>query len=142
MRKVSRSSRVISARIALLAFVAGGLVTSSTGRAGELVLRKGDRVAIVGDSITEQKQYSRFMETYLLACVPELDLTMYQFGWSGERAPGFANRMENDFVPWNATVVNLQNQDYRFSGDEVANNIVLLDGQTIIVGACMTCTPP
>jgi lysophospholipase L1-like esterase len=45
------------------------------------------------------------MELYLLACVPDLELTMYQFGWSGERAPGFANRMENDFVGWQATVV-------------------------------------
>ncbi|MFT5128482.1 MAG: lysophospholipase L1-like esterase [Rhodothermales bacterium] len=73
--------------------------------AQDLVLKKGDRVAIVGDSITEQKQYSKFMELYLLACVPQLDLTVYQFGWSGERAPGFANRMENDFVPWAPTVV-------------------------------------
>ena len=30
---------------------------------------------------------------------------MYQFGWSGERAPGFANRMANDLVPWQPTVV-------------------------------------
>jgi lysophospholipase L1-like esterase len=73
--------------------------------AGDLVLQKGDRVAVVGDSITEQKQYSRFIETYLLACVPQLDLTVCQFGWSGERAPGFANRMDADMVPWQPTVV-------------------------------------
>lgn len=72
---------------------------------GDLILKKGDRIAIVGDSITEQKEYSRFIELYLLACVPELDLTTYQFGWSGEKAPGFANRMENDLVPWKPTVV-------------------------------------
>ena len=30
--------------------------------AGEFHLKKGDRVAVVGDSITEQKQYSRFIE--------------------------------------------------------------------------------
>lgn len=99
-------SRTFSARTALFAIaLAGCLAASGDGVAGELVLRKGDRVAIVGDSITEQKQYSKFMELYLLACVPELELTMYQFGWSGERAPGFANRMENDFVPWKPTVV-------------------------------------
>jgi lysophospholipase L1-like esterase len=86
-------------------FFAGILAAPLSGHAGDLVLKKGDRVAIVGDSITEQKQYSRFMELYLLACVPELNLTMFQFGWSGERAPGFAERMENDFVPWRPTVV-------------------------------------
>lgn len=86
-------------------FFAGVLAAPPSGHAEGLVLKKGDRVAIVGDSITEQKQYSRFMELYLLACVPELELTMFQFGWSGERAPGFAERMENDFVPWRPTVV-------------------------------------
>jgi len=30
-----------------------------------LLLERGDRLAICGDSITEQKMYSRIMETYL-----------------------------------------------------------------------------
>ncbi|MEW6251561.1 MAG: family 16 glycoside hydrolase, partial [Planctomycetota bacterium] len=69
------------------------------------LLQHGDRVAIVGDSITEQKWYSRFMEDYLVACLPELELRVAQFGWSGERAPGFAARMANDLLPWRPTVV-------------------------------------
>ena len=40
--------------------------------AGKLLLEKGDRLAICGDSITEQKMYSRAMETYLTVCTPEL----------------------------------------------------------------------
>jgi hypothetical protein len=67
-------------------FFAGVLAVPPSGHVESLVLKKGDRVAIAGDSITEQKQYSKFMELYLLACVPELELTMFQFGWSGERA--------------------------------------------------------
>lgn len=104
-RHPSMSRTSVSRLGALALLLLGCLACPGTGAAGDLLLRKGDRVAIVGDSITEQKQYSKFMELYLLACVPELDLTVYQFGWSGERAPGFANRMENDFVPWNPTVV-------------------------------------
>ncbi|MCA9193865.1 MAG: DUF1080 domain-containing protein [Planctomycetales bacterium] len=73
--------------------------------AQQLVLKHGDRLAIVGDSITEQKLYSKFIETYLLACHPELDIQTYQFGWGGERAPGFASRMENDLIPWKPDVV-------------------------------------
>jgi hypothetical protein len=38
----------------------------------QLLLKKGDRLAICGDSITEQKMYSRAMETYLTVCVPDL----------------------------------------------------------------------
>ena len=43
-------------------------------RAAESLLHNGDYVAIVGDSITEQKQYSVFMEDYLLMCQPAADL--------------------------------------------------------------------
>jgi lysophospholipase L1-like esterase len=71
----------------------------------EPVLEKGDRLAIIGDSITEQKQYSKFIETYLLACRPELEVQCFQFGWGGEWANGFAHRMENDLVPWMPDVV-------------------------------------
>ena len=64
----------------------------------ELLLEKGDRLAICGDSITEQKQYSLLMETYLTACMPHLEISARQFGWSGEKAEGFSRRMENDVL--------------------------------------------
>src|SRR5438067_6738131 len=68
------------------------------------LLKKGDRLAICGDSITEQKMYSRIMETYLTVCVPELEITVRQYGWSGERAPGFLARMTNDCLRFKPTV--------------------------------------
>jgi len=106
MHLFSIFTRTGAGRSAVFALFLVGLFTAPfSGLAGDLTLKKGDRVAIVGDSITEQKQYSKFIELYLLACVPELELTTFQFGWSGERAPGFADRMENDFVPWHPTVV-------------------------------------
>ncbi len=71
---------------------------------GSLLLKKGDRLAICGDSITEQKQYSRIMETYLTVCVPELNITVRQYGWSGERATGFLNRMTNDCLRFKPTI--------------------------------------
>lgn len=70
----------------------------------ELLLKRGDRLAICGDSITEQKMYSRIMETYLTVCVPQLDVTVRQFGWSGERAPGFLARMKNDTLRFKPTI--------------------------------------
>jgi lysophospholipase L1-like esterase len=69
-----------------------------------LVLRRGDRLAICGDSITEQKMYSRIMEDYLTMCVPELNITVRQYGWSGERAPGFLARMTNDCLRFEPTI--------------------------------------
>jgi lysophospholipase L1-like esterase len=65
-------------------------------------LKPGDNVAIIGDSITEQKLYSLYMESYLLMCKPVESLTATQFGWSGETAGGFLGRMNYAFVPFKA----------------------------------------
>ena len=43
-----------------------------------LLLKKGDRLAICGDSITEQKMYSRIIETYLTVCMPDLNVSVRQ----------------------------------------------------------------
>jgi hypothetical protein len=68
------------------------------------VLRAGDRLAICGDSITEQKRYSRIMETYITVALPELGVRIRQFGWSGEWAAGFLARMTNDVLRFHPTV--------------------------------------
>ncbi|MBN2065094.1 MAG: SGNH/GDSL hydrolase family protein [Sedimentisphaerales bacterium] len=72
--------------------------------ADKLLLAKGDRLAIIGDSITEQKMYSRIMETYLTVCVPQYEITCRQYGWGGERADGFSKRMANDCLRFNPTL--------------------------------------
>jgi lysophospholipase L1-like esterase len=69
-----------------------------------LLLKKGDRLAICGDSITEQKMYSLLMEAYLTASLPELEITARQYGWSGEQAGGFLRRMKNDVLRFKPTI--------------------------------------
>lgn len=71
------------------------------------LLPKDARLAIVGDSITEQKLYSKYIETYLLAVAARPDVHVFQFGWGGETAGGFANRMQNDLAVFKPTVVTL-----------------------------------
>jgi lysophospholipase L1-like esterase len=73
--------------------------------ADELLTKPGDFVAVIGDSITEQKQYSVFIEDYLLMCRPTTNLRVAQFGWGGETAAGFANRMENDMLRFKPTLI-------------------------------------
>ncbi|MBN2560909.1 MAG: SGNH/GDSL hydrolase family protein [Phycisphaerae bacterium] len=68
------------------------------------LLKQGARLAICGDSITEQKMYSRIMETYLTVCVPQLHVAVRQFGWSGEKAPGLQGRLENDVLRFEPTI--------------------------------------
>lgn len=80
------------------------LLAGSTALQAENLLPANARVAIIGDSITEQKLYSRYMEAYLLACTGRPDIHVFQFGWSGERAGGFAARLKNDLSVFNPNV--------------------------------------
>lgn len=86
-------------------------------------LKPGDRLAICGDSITEQKMYSRIIETYLTVCVPELDISVRQYGWSGETAPQFLARMTNDCLRFNPTVettcYGMNDHGYRIYTDSI-----------------------
>ena len=78
------------------------LLLVSTAAAQQL--QRGDNVAVCGDSITEQKIYSVFIEDYLLMCQPAAGLQAHQFGWSGESVPGLVSRMETEVIPFKPTV--------------------------------------
>ncbi|MDD4870749.1 MAG: SGNH/GDSL hydrolase family protein [Kiritimatiellae bacterium] len=88
-----------------------------------LILKTGDRLAICGDSITEQKKYSRIMETYLTVCVPQLKITARQYGWSGETAEGFLARMTNDCLRFHPTIATTcyGMNDYKYRPYDEAN---------------------
>jgi lysophospholipase L1-like esterase len=90
----------------------------------ELLLKPGDRLAICGDSITEQRMYSRIIETYLTVCVPQLQVAVRQFGWSGEKAPEFLARMENDVLRFEPTIATtcygMNDHNYQPYQDEYA----------------------
>ncbi len=104
---------------------------------GGLLLRENDRLAIIGDSITEQKMYSRIMETYLTACLPALKVTVRQYGWGGETAEGFKNRMVNDalrFQPTVATTCYGMN-DHKYRAYDAANGEWYRTNQLAIVQA-------
>ncbi len=88
-----------------------------------LMLKRGDRLAICGDSITEQKMYSRIMETYLTVATPELGITVRQYGWSGETTPGFLGRMSNDCLQFHPNVATtcygMNDHGYRAYEEEI-----------------------
>jgi lysophospholipase L1-like esterase len=83
------------------------------------------RLAIVGDSITEQKLYSKFIEAYIVACSGRSDVRVFQFGWGGETAGGFAGRAVNDLAVFQPTTVTLcygmNDGSYRPFNDQLGN---------------------
>jgi hypothetical protein len=60
------------------------LMVAGLGLAAEAKLQEGDFVAVIGDSITEQRLYSVYTEDYLLMCQPAQKLRAMHFeGVSG-----------------------------------------------------------
>ena len=78
MQKTFRRTRLIAVTLVAAALLAGLAVGAE-----KPVLKKGDRLAVIGDSITEQKMYSKFIEDYVTMCTPELDVWCVQLGWGG-----------------------------------------------------------
>ncbi|MDR1144871.1 MAG: SGNH/GDSL hydrolase family protein [Verrucomicrobiales bacterium] len=75
--------------------------------ASSAALQAGDLIAICGDSITEQKSYSIYLEDYFLMCQPAGNLQAVQLGLGGEGAPSFATRLQADALPYHPTVATI-----------------------------------
>ena len=75
-------------------------------------LRAGDRVLFYGDSITEQRLYTTFVETFVLTRFPTLPVTFINSGWGGDRVTGgvggpIATRLERDVFAHDPTVLTI-----------------------------------
>ncbi len=54
--------------------------------AAQFFVHDGDRVVFLGDSITEQRLYTTYIEAYALTRHPEWKLTFRNVGWGGDTA--------------------------------------------------------
>ena len=64
-----------------------GLMLAVTAlNAGEFFIRDGDRVVFLGDSITEQKLYTTYIEAYALSRHPTWKLSFRNAAWGGDTA--------------------------------------------------------
>ncbi len=54
--------------------------------AADFFIQDGDRVVFLGDSITEQRLYTTYIEAYALTRHPQWQLTFRNVGWGGDTA--------------------------------------------------------
>src|SRR3974390_3421167 len=69
-------------RILFTLFVLAVQVASVS--ATDFLIRDGDRVVFLGDSITEQRLYTTYIEAYALTRHPEWKLWFRNVGWGGD----------------------------------------------------------
>lgn len=62
------------------------LASSALTAEPEFALRDGDRVVLLGDSITEQKLYTTYIEAYTATRFPKQKIDFFGRGWGGDTA--------------------------------------------------------
>ncbi len=75
--------------------------------ADEFPFKAGDRVMFLGDSITEQYQYSTDVELYLATRYPAWKLSFLNAGIGGDTATGGAGRFQSQVLDEKPTVVTI-----------------------------------
>src|SRR6266487_3108193 len=75
-------------------------------------LRDGDRVVFYGDSITDQRLYTTFAETYVVTRFPKLNVSFVHSGWGGDRVTGGGGgpidlRLRRDVFAYKPTVMTI-----------------------------------
>jgi lysophospholipase L1-like esterase len=93
------------AGVAVLFALTGGIAAQP-----RFALREGDRVVFYGDSITDQRLYTTFTETYVVTRFPRLDVRFVHSGWGGDRVTGGGGgpvdvRLWRDVLAYNPTVM-------------------------------------
>ncbi len=73
----------------------------------EPIVKSGDRFVFLGDSITEQQIYTRFVMDYFALRYPGENITFRNVGWSGDTSPGGLARLERDVLSQKPNVVSI-----------------------------------
>jgi lysophospholipase L1-like esterase len=103
-----RSYRCLVFLFALLVAALGG----TTWAQGAFALRDGDRVVFYGDSITDQRLYTQFVEDYVVTRFPRMNVRFIHSGWGGDRVSGggggpIERRLDRDVIAYRPTVMTI-----------------------------------
>ncbi len=101
--------KTIFARKALVVLAALLLVSTLAAQDGFYV-RDGDTVVFYGDSITDSRQYTNFVETFILTRYPKMNVRFVHSGWGGDRVGGGGGgpidvRLQRDVIAYKPTVM-------------------------------------
>src|SRR5436190_23869906 len=81
------------------------LALAPVARADEFFFKDGDRVVMIGDSITEQHLYSNFVELWTVTRFPAWNITFRNVGIGGDTSTGGNSRFKRDVLTHKPTVM-------------------------------------
>ncbi len=100
--------------IAWAAVIVSVLLPAAPLIAADFYLKNDDRVVFYGDSITDQRLYTTFTETFIVTRFPKTDITFVHSGWGGDRVGGggggggpIDRRLARDVFAYKPTVMTI-----------------------------------
>lgn len=111
-------------------------------------LKSGDRVVFYGDSITDQRLYTTFVETFIRTRFPGLDVKFTHSGWGGDKVGGggggvVEQRIWRDLNAYHPTVatIMLGMNDGRYRSFDTDVFKTYSDGYEKLVGLIQSANP-
>lgn len=104
---------VLTRRLFLIGALALAIAGSAQAQAQRgFYLKPNDRVVFYGDSITEQRLYTAFTETYVVTRFPKYRVAFTHSGVGGDRVTGgwmgpIDARLDRDVIPYKPTVMTI-----------------------------------
>src|ERR1700686_5150446 len=97
-------------------------------RGADFYLHPNDVVVFYGDSITDQRLYTTFVETFVVTRYPKLPVRFVHSGWGGDRVSGggggpIDDRLRRDVLAYKPTVMTvmlgMNDGSYRAFDDQI-----------------------
>ena len=92
--------------------IAVGIFTCALAAQQSFFLRDHDVVVFYGDSITDQRLYTTFVETFVVTRYPQMPVRFVHSGWGGDRVSGGGGgpidlRLQRDVIAYKPTVMTI-----------------------------------
>jgi len=124
------------------------LALALCARGADFYLHPNDTVVFYGDSITDQRLYTTYVETFVVTRYPKLPVRFVHSGWGGDRVTGggggpIDDRLKRDVLTYKPTVMTIMlgmnDGRYRAFDDETFR--VFTDGYEHIVKSMKDAVP-
>src|SRR5207245_940921 len=111
-------------------------------------LKDGDTVVFYGDSITDQRLYTTYAETFVVTRFPKRNISFVHSGWGGDRVTGGGGgpvdvRLRRDVIAYRPSVMTIMlgmnDASYRAYGAQIFNTYA--EGYRHILGAVKSSLP-